>query len=90
MPPKKRKYLDEYVAFGFKATNDASGVEKPQCFICSKIFAHESMKPATLKAHLNLVHPAHEHDTMEMMKQKKPRFEASGKNLFMLLRRNQF
>ena len=48
---KSRKYNDSYLDFGFTfiLQNDK---KKPQCVICSKVLASESMLPNKLKRHL--------------------------------------
>jgi len=52
----KRKYNDSYVSFGFTCFIDDDGTEKPQCFLCGKILANCSMKPAKLKLHFGAYH----------------------------------
>ena len=51
--PKKKsyKYSDSYLDFGFTFIL-RNGEEKPQCVICSKVLASESMLPNKLKRHL--------------------------------------
>lgn len=53
---KKRTYHDSFLNFGFSAVVN-NGVQMPQCVICKKTLAHESMKPSKLKEHLTKVHP---------------------------------
>ena len=48
---KSRKYSDNYLDFGFPFVVQ-NGEEKPQCVICNKILASESMLPNKLKRHL--------------------------------------
>jgi len=45
---KSRKYNDQYLDFGFTFILQ-NGEEKPQCVICSKTLASESMLPNKLK-----------------------------------------
>ncbi len=55
MSAKKRKYVDDYIQWGF--TNIViDGMERPQCVICLEVLANESMKPAKLQRHLNTKH----------------------------------
>ena len=54
--PRKRKFCDEYLHYGFTSII-VSGVEKPQCVICSDILSEESMKPNKLKRHFSTKHP---------------------------------
>ena len=56
--PKKKsyKYNDSYLDFAFTFIL-WNGKEKPQCVICSKVLASESMLPNKLKRHLKTSHP---------------------------------
>ena len=56
--PKKKshKYSGSYLDFGFMFIL-RNGEEKPQCVICSKVLASESMLPNKLKRHLKTSHP---------------------------------
>ena len=53
---KSHKYSDSYLDFGFTFILQ-NGKEKPQCVICSKVLASESMLPNKLKRHLQTSHP---------------------------------
>ena len=55
--PKKKshKYRHNYLDFGFTFILQ-NGEEKPQCVICSKVLASESMLPNKLKRHLKTSH----------------------------------
>ena len=55
---KKRKYLDEYIKFGFTSLL-SNGVEKSQFVLCNVVLSADSMKPFQLKRHLNTEHPQH-------------------------------
>ena len=55
---RKRSYSEAYLKWGFTSITDQS-IEKPQCVICGKVLAHESMKPSKLKDHLEKVHSEH-------------------------------
>ncbi|KAL4085309.1 hypothetical protein QTP88_027168 [Uroleucon formosanum] len=52
---KIRKYDDSYLNFGFTSTVVAN-VEHPQCVVCLKVMAVESMLPNKMKRHLETVH----------------------------------
>ncbi|KAK5648013.1 hypothetical protein RI129_002905 [Pyrocoelia pectoralis] len=52
---KRRKFSDEYLAYGFTSTN-LNGQERPQCVICYEVLSNESMKPAKLRRHLETKH----------------------------------
>uniref|UniRef100_A0A834RDR4 Zinc finger BED domain-containing protein 5 n=1 Tax=Sarcoptes scabiei TaxID=52283 RepID=A0A834RDR4_SARSC len=53
--PKRRKYNDSYLDYGFTSTviND---VVKPLCLFCQKPLANESMHPSKLKRHMECKH----------------------------------
>ena len=55
--PKKKshRYNDSYLDFRFMFIMQ-NGKEKPQCVICSKVLASESMLPNELKGHLGSSH----------------------------------
>ena len=53
---KKRKYSEDYVAFGFTYVTDSDGSERSQCFLCGKVLANASLKPAKLREHLTSIH----------------------------------
>ena len=54
---KCRKYDASYTAFGFTSQYH-NGEECPQCVICNKLLANESMLPNKLKRHLSSAHPS--------------------------------
>ena len=54
---KCRKYDASYITFGF-TSQYRNGEECPQCVICSKLLANESMLPNKLKRHLSSAHPS--------------------------------
>ena len=55
-PKKKlRKYDPDYISFGFTC-EFRNGEDSPQCVICGKILANESMLPNKLKRHLSTSH----------------------------------
>ena len=70
MPPKKRKYNDDYVKLGFTDITGSDGVENPQCFLCGKTFCNDNMKPTRMKSHLQTDHPLHVHDSADQFRQK--------------------
>ena len=45
---KNRKYDDAYLAFGFTCTT-VGNEERPQCVVCLKVLACDSMKPNKLR-----------------------------------------
>jgi len=72
----KRKYSENYVAFGFTLITDNDGSERPQ-FFC-EVLANASSKPAKLQEHLTSIHPKNALDSVEYFRCKKARFEKSG------------
>ena len=60
--PKKRKWSDEYVRYGFTALLDDRGEsDRAQCMTCHFIMCNSNLKPARLKEH-HAKHPAAEHE----------------------------
>ena len=57
MSQKKRKYQDNYLAFGF-AYFIADDLKIPLCVMYMKTFSNSSMKPAPLNHHLAKAHPS--------------------------------
>lgn len=53
---KYRKYDDRYLDYGFTCVQ-VNNEERPQCAICLKVLALESMLPSKLKRHLESLHP---------------------------------
>ncbi|XP_066958608.1 protein FAM200C-like [Macrobrachium rosenbergii] len=53
---KKLTYNESFLNFGFSFIVN-NGMQMPQCVICKKTLANESMKPFKLKEHLTKVHP---------------------------------
>ena len=49
---KKRKYNEDYSSFGFTFITEWDWTQKLQYFLCGKVLANASMKPAKLKEHL--------------------------------------
>ena len=57
MSAKKRKYLDEYIRFGFVSLQKGD-TEVPQCVIYYKTLSNDGMRPTRLERHLKTMHPA--------------------------------
>ncbi|KAL0879709.1 hypothetical protein ABMA27_003424 [Loxostege sticticalis] len=75
---KKRKYDESYVKLGFTFKTERDGTQKPQCFLCGKVLANGSMKPAKLSEHLKTVHPGNVSDSIDDFRIKRARFEKAG------------
>jgi hypothetical protein len=52
---KYRKYHESYMDYGFMYTV-VENKERPQCVICFKVMAVESILPNKMKCHLETVH----------------------------------
>ncbi|XP_067947328.1 protein FAM200C-like [Watersipora subatra] len=70
---KRRTYDDSYLNYGFTCMIK-SGIEVPQCVLCMKVLANDSMKPHQLKQHLR-------NKLVEHMDKSKPFFEAKERKL---------
>ena len=57
MAMKKRKYLDDYIEFGFVLLLKGD-TEVPQCVICCKTLSNDAMCSSHLKRHLTTAHSA--------------------------------
>ncbi|GFT76191.1 protein ZBED8 [Nephila pilipes] len=75
---KKRKYDESYVKYGFCCMKESDDVEKPQCFLCGKVLANASMKPAKLIEQLKSLHPENASKDLEFFTKKKTQFSKSG------------
>ena len=53
---KKRKWNEDYVKYGFTCMTEKDGTERPQCILCSKIFANANLKTSRLSEHFNNQH----------------------------------
>ena len=54
---KKRKYLDDYISYGFTIT-ERNGVQLPQCVICHAVLSNDALRPGHLERHLITNHKA--------------------------------
>ena len=57
MATKKRKYLDDYIEFGFVSLLKGE-TEVSQCVICYKTLSNDAVRPSCLKRHLIIAHSA--------------------------------
>ena len=79
---RKRKYMEEYLNFGFTCIISA-GKEKPQCVLCSEVLSEESMKPNKLRRHLETKHKKFSNESPKFFKNKsaqlkKARLDSGG------------
>ena len=54
--PKKRKYSEDYIKYGFTSITRGSE-ELPQCVVCYKTLSNDAMRPNRLERHLTGNHP---------------------------------
>ena len=73
---KKHLYFDDYLKFVFDVVKK-KGVQKPQCVICYKVLAAESMNPSKLKRHFEKNHKEHENKDLSFFKWKKDNLKKS-------------
>ena len=85
---KIRKYDQAYLNFGFTST-EISGEEKPQCVICFKILAADSMKPNKLKRHLETLHKEYTDKPVNFFAEKLRSFEKQKSNIHKVLTVNE-
>ena len=67
MPPKKRKFVDEYEKFGFTSVTTEDGIEKRQYFPSSKIFYEEDPSSSKLKLQLATFYSEHTTNVLNTM-----------------------
>lgn len=66
---KTRKYDDTYLVFGFTCMT-VCNEERPQCVVCLKVLASDSLKPNKLRRHLETNHPEHKDKSVDFFRQK--------------------
>ena len=76
---KKRKWNDDYIRYGFTCVTEADGTQRPQCMLCSIVFANANLKSSRLNEHFNNRHGGTDagHD-LNSLKIKRERFDRSG------------
>lgn len=77
MSGKRRKWLDEYVQYGFTCITERDGSERPICMICNAKLSNSSLAPAKLKEHFLKLHGDGEYKntTLAEFKVKRARFD---------------
>lgn len=76
---KKRKYQDEYLQYGFIASeNDPS---LPFCLICAKTLGSDSMNPSKLIRHLESKHPLLKNNPIEYFEHLKLRIQSQSSKI---------
>jgi hypothetical protein len=76
---KTRKYDQAYLNLGFTSI-EISGEEKPQCVICLKVLAADSLKPNKLKRHLETLHKEYISKPREFFEEKLRSFKKQKTN----------
>jgi len=77
MSTKKRKWLDEYVQYGFTCIKERDRIQRPQCMICPAKLNNSSLTPAKLKEHFLKLHGdgKYKDTTLAEFKVKRVRFD---------------
>lgn len=76
---KTRKYEENYLPLSFTKTV-INGEEHPQCVICLNILAADSMKPNTLKRHIETKHPEFTNKPREYFTKKLSNLKSTQQN----------
>ncbi|XP_063766181.1 zinc finger BED domain-containing protein 5-like [Eleginops maclovinus] len=66
---KTRRYDEVYIGLGFTSTL-VGGEERPQCVLCLRVLAADSLKPSKLKRHLETTHPEHKDKPADFFQRK--------------------
>uniref|UniRef100_K7FPI3 BED-type domain-containing protein n=1 Tax=Pelodiscus sinensis TaxID=13735 RepID=K7FPI3_PELSI len=77
---KKRRYCEDYLAFGF-TSNENEDAPGAQCVVCNKILSNSCLVPAKLRRHFETNHPEYKDKDISFFKQKLESLEKS--KLFM-------
>ena len=73
----KRKWSENYVAFGFTKNIGKDGTEKAQCILCDQVLTNSSLKPSELKIH-SATHCESAAYGIEALKTKRSRYDQKG------------
>ena len=73
----KRKWSENYVAFGFTKNIGKDGTEKAQCILCDQVLTNSSLKPSELKIH-SATHCESAAYGIEALKTKRSRCDQKG------------
>ena len=73
----KRKWSENYVAFGFTKNIGKDGTEKAQCILCDQVLTNSSLKPSKLKIHF-ATHGGSAAYGIEALKIKRARYDQKG------------
>ncbi|KAL3869676.1 hypothetical protein ACJMK2_042338 [Sinanodonta woodiana] len=53
---EKRKWLDEYVQYGYTCITEHDGSQRPNCINCNAKLSNSSLAPAKLRKHYPKLH----------------------------------
>jgi len=70
---KKRKWIDNYVHFGFTCIGKTEDLQKPQCMLCEPVFSNADLKHSKLEEHFN-----NRHGGPSLVRQKSLRDRTAG------------
>ncbi|XP_068230406.1 protein FAM200C-like [Palaemon carinicauda] len=75
----KCKWNEDYIRYGFTCMTEADGTQRPQCILCSAVFANANLQSSRLNEHFNNLHGGTDagHD-LKILKIKRERFDRSG------------
>ena len=73
----KRKWSENYVAFGFTKNILKDGTEKAQCILCDQVLTKSSLKPSEPKIH-SATHCGSAAYGIEALKTKRARYDQKG------------
>ena len=67
---KERKFNFAYIRYRFIRYVNPGSSEQPLCLLCLTKLAADTMRPCKLKRHLQVAHPKHVDDTVEMFERR--------------------
>ena len=73
----KRKWSENYVAFGFTKNIGKDGTEKAQCILCDQVLTNSNLKPYELKIR-SATHCGSATYGIEALKTKRARYDQKG------------
>lgn len=76
----KRKYVSDYLQLGFTWNGDEDD-PRPQCVLCGRLLANESMRPNKLRRHIEAKHPHMQDKPVEFYKTQLKELKISKKKV---------
>lgn len=74
MSGKKRKYIEEYLQYGFTDAT-INGQAVPKCVICLETLSNDALRPSRLQRHLQTKHPGLQDKPLAFFQTKKESFK---------------